>query len=217
MAVMFGASQVFVCGGNRRGKLHIDGKHAWVMSEEGEVEVRPMVQSRNNHAVVYDEMTLSIYVFGGLGDSGGSLGNAEKYSLIRGEWKGLPKMQSLSGLITACRYQFCIYLMNNCNKIEIFYPTSCTYFTPNIQSPDSAFNFVIYNDTLYFLSIDRLDKWDIKKERVETVELAHMLLLTDLVVSHEKWCYLLNYSKPEGGKVEGQCLDLESAEIVELN
>lgn len=175
-----------------------------------------MVHDRTNPALVYDEVRLAMYVFGGCARRGNSLSNAETYSLARGEWRGLPKMPSVKGSLQTCRHQTAVYLMDDSKDIDIFYPSSCSYSTFNMHSsPIWIFNLIDYKDKLCIISREKLIKWDLEEKHVETLELAQELKLTDLVVRDGKWCYLLQYRKMDS-KVEGWRLDLESAEVMRL-
>jgi hypothetical protein len=63
---MIGSSEIFVCGGSSdNGKVHTASKCACIVNRYGERKVNPMLKSRASHAIVYVDLTASVYVFGG--------------------------------------------------------------------------------------------------------------------------------------------------------
>jgi len=61
-----------------------------------------MLQCKQDPALVYDEGTVSVYVFGGF-ERSMVLRSAEIFSLIRGKWRELPNMLHLRGNVKLCK------------------------------------------------------------------------------------------------------------------
>ena len=216
--VMVGFSQVFVCGGAEKSKLLTDHKYCALADVHGEVEVMSMVQGRYEHALVYDEVTMSVYMFGGYAAQGVALKSSQAFSLIRGVWRELPKMRLIEGFAISAKYKESIYLMGYVGRIEVFSLPFCTFSIPNINLPflPGAFSCLIYKDSLCLFSHEYLVKWNLRENCIEQLALSKEVNSECPVVLKEQWCYVLKRGKLEASPADW-CIDLESGEVVEAS
>lgn len=132
-AVNVSPSQVFLCGA---GKNWTSGtsKRTLLIDDTSIVPLAEMNHRRAGHWAIYDEMTVSVYVFGGSNEKYQLLHSAEVYEFIPGKWKELPNMCQANIVVPPCQHGRIIYLAVN-SVIETFGLLSHTFAVTNIQLP----------------------------------------------------------------------------------
>lgn len=147
-AVCVGDKQVFLCGGQPwKGKSHVARLQALLCDAWEMVELRHMIRSRVNHAIIYDPNTATIYVFGGHLTSDRPLNNTEGYSFLTGKWTDLPLMLHIDGSVRACKHQNAVYLKGYSTQIEVFSLVTQTYSMLGLHIPTGQYlGYLLIND-----------------------------------------------------------------------
>jgi len=133
------------------------------------VPLAEMVHRRAGHWAVYDEVTISVYVFGGSDEKYQLLHSAETYDFIQGKWKELPSMCQANIVLPPCQHGRVIYLVGY-SAVETFGLLSHTFAVTNIQLPspmDLAY-IVIHEDLLCGTGSLHYYQWELTSGQLVT-------------------------------------------------